>query len=144
MGAGCRGGPRRRRGKGFVTMSIDRSTLEAKTREGSGKGLARRLRLEGLIPAIVYGRHLKEPAKVSVDPLAIKQVIATPHKFNTLIALKLGTTERQVLLKDYQQDPVTRAILHADFVEVREDEKIRVKVPLVLVGRPVGVAEGGI
>jgi large subunit ribosomal protein L25 len=126
-------------------MSIDRSSLEVKPREGAGKGAARKLRLEGLIPAVVYGRHLKTPAHIAVDPLAIRKAIATPHKFNTLISLKIsGGGEHQVLLKDYQQDPVTREILHADFVDVKETEKIKVNVPLVLVGKAVGVAEGGI
>jgi large subunit ribosomal protein L25 len=126
-------------------MSIDRRTLEAKPRQEAGKGPARRLRAKGLIPAVVYGRHLDKPSHISVDPLAIKNAIATPHRFNTLIMLKVAEQgEKQVLLKDYQLDPVSREILHADFVEVRENEKVKVKVPLVLVGKPVGVAEGGI
>lgn len=126
-------------------MSIDRSTLEAKPREGSGKGNARRLRTQGLVPAVVYGRHLDRPTHVAVNPVAIKAAISTPHKFNTLIQLKVeGMGERQVLLKDYQQDPVTREVLHADFIEVRETEKVKVKVPLVLVGKPAGTLEGGI
>ncbi|MGQ0508728.1 MAG: 50S ribosomal protein L25, partial [Myxococcaceae bacterium] len=126
-------------------MSVDRSTLEAKTREVGGKGGARRLRAQGLVPAVVYGRHLEKPAHVAVDPLLVRKAIATPHKFNTLITLKVaGVGDRLVLLKDYQQDPVTREVLHADFIDVREGEKIKVKVPLVLVGKAVGVAEGGI
>lgn len=126
-------------------MAVDRTTLDAKPREGAGKGHARRLRAQGLVPAVVYGRHLDKPAHIAVDPLGIRKAIATPHKFNTLISLKLdGQGERQVLLKEYQQDPTTREILHADFVDVRENEKVKVKVPLVLVGKAVGVAEGGI
>jgi large subunit ribosomal protein L25 len=80
-----------------------------------------------------------------VDPVAVKKAIATPHKFNTLISLRIaGGGEHQVLLKDYQQDPVTRDVLHADFIDVREDEQVKVNVPLVLMGKPVGVSEGGI
>ena len=70
-------------------MSIDRSSLEAKVREGSGKGAARRLRATGMVPAVVYGKHLDTPAHVAVDPVAVKKAIATPHKFNTLITLKV-------------------------------------------------------
>jgi large subunit ribosomal protein L25 len=126
-------------------MSIDRSTLEAKPREGSGKGPARRLRASGLVPAVVYGRHLDKPAHLAIDPKAVKTAINTPHRFNTLINLKVsGGAERQVLLKDYQQDPVSRAILHVDFVEVRENEQVKVNVPVVLVGKAVGTLEGGI
>src|SRR5207248_6632359 len=52
--------------------------------------------------------------------------------------------DRQVLLKDYQLDPVTREMLHADFIEVRETEQVKVNVPIVLTGKPEGVASGGI
>jgi large subunit ribosomal protein L25 len=126
-------------------MAVDRNVLPAKPRDTAGKGSARRLRAEGLIPAVVYGRHLQTPEQIAVDPLAVKKAIATPHRLNTLLALRVdGTAERLVLLKDYQQDPVTREMLHADFIDVRENEQVKVKVPLVLVGKPVGVTEGGI
>ena len=122
-----------------------RATLQAKPRDGAGKGPARRLRGQGLIPAVVYGRHLKTPQHIAVDPLAIKHAVATPAKLNTLIQLKLdGSAETLVLLKDFQLDPVTRDMLHADFLEVRENEKVKVKVPLILIGKPIGVQEGGI
>jgi len=127
-----------------TNMAVTTSNLEAKAREGSGKGFARRTRLEGQIPAIVYGKHLKAPISISVDPAAVKTAINTPRKLNTLITLKIGATSHTVMLKDYQQDPVTRALLHADFIDVRETDQVRVNVPLVLVGKAVGVAEGGI
>ncbi|QRO00773.1 50S ribosomal protein L25/general stress protein Ctc [Archangium violaceum] len=125
-------------------MSIDKSTLEVKAREGAGKGAARRLRAQGLVPAVVYGKHLEKPLSVAVDPKSVRQAINTPHKFNTLITLKGVGAEQQVLFKDYQQDPVTREILHVDFIAVREDEQVKVNVPVVLSGRAEGVAEGGL
>ncbi|PTL82745.1 50S ribosomal protein L25/general stress protein Ctc [Vitiosangium sp. GDMCC 1.1324] len=125
-------------------MSIDKSTLEVKTREGSGKGAARRLRSQGLVPAVVYGKHLEKPLSIAVDPKAVRQAINTPHKLNTLITLKGVGAEQQVLFKDYQQEPVTREILHVDFIAVREDDQVKVNVPLVLTGRAEGVAEGGL
>jgi len=126
-------------------MAVQRTELSAKNREGSGKGPARKLRAQGLIPAVIYGRHLKVPAQIAVEPAAVKQAIATTQKFNTLITLKVdGGESRQVLLKDYQQDPVSRKLLHADFIEVRETEPVKVNVPLVLTGRPEGVSVGGI
>jgi len=132
-------------GVGKETMAIARSTLEGQPREQSGKGYSRRLRASGRIPAVVYGRHSKGATHFSVDPLSIKTALSTPHRFNTLITLKIdGQPERQVLVRDFQVDPVSRDLLHADFLEVREDEKVKVKVPLQLVGRPAGVAEGGI
>lgn len=125
-------------------MSVDKSSLEAKSREGAGKGAARKLRAQGLVPAVVYGKHLKAPVHVALDPKSIRQSINTPHKHNTLITLKTGEGSHQVLLKDYQQDPVTREILHADFIAVTEKEPVKVNVPLVLVGKAVGTADGGL
>ena len=126
-------------------MASDKNVLGGKAREGAGKGPARRLRAQGLVPAIVYGRHLGAPAHIAVDPVEVKRAIATPLHFNTLLTLKVeGQEERRVLLKDYQQDPVTREMLHADFLEVRENEEVKVNVPLVLVGKPEGVTTGGI
>jgi large subunit ribosomal protein L25 len=125
-------------------MSVDKSTLEAKSREGAGKGAARKLRAQGLVPAVVYGKHLKAPVHVAVAPKSIRQSINTPHKLNTLITIKLDGASHQVLLKDYQQDPVTREILHADFMAVSESEQVKVNVPLVLVGKAIGTADGGL
>jgi large subunit ribosomal protein L25 len=125
-------------------MSVDKSTLEVKAREGAGKGVARRLRGQGLVPAVVYGKHLEKPLHIAVDPKSVRTAINTPHKFNTLIQLKLDGATHQVLLKDYQMDPVTREILHADFIGVRENEPVKVNVPLVLTGKAVGVADGGL
>lgn len=125
-------------------MSVDTSTLEVQVRESAGKGVARRLRAQNLVPAVVYGKHLEKPVHIAVNAKAVRAAINTPHKFNTLITLKAGGSSHQVLLKDYQQDPVTREMLHADFIAVRENEPVKVNVPLVLVGRSVGVAEGGL
>jgi large subunit ribosomal protein L25 len=125
-------------------MSVDKSTLEAKAREGAGKGVARRLRAQGLVPAVVYGKHLTAPVHLAVDPKSVRASINTPHKFNTLIQVKLGDATHQVLLKDYQMDPVTREILHVDFIAVRENEQVKVNVPLTLVGKPAGLADGGL
>jgi large subunit ribosomal protein L25 len=126
-------------------MTVQRTELTAKPRNESGKGSARKLRGQGMIPAVVYGRHLDKPTQLAVDPLGVKKAIATSQKFNTLITLKVeGGESRQVLLKEYQQDPVSRQLLHADFIEVRENEPVKVKVPLVLVGKAEGVSVGGI
>jgi large subunit ribosomal protein L25 len=125
-------------------MSIIASKLEAKKREGSGKGFARRTRAEGLIPGVVYGPHLEQPIAISVDPVKVKDAISGPKKLNTVIGLSVDGKEHMVLLKDYQLHPVTRALLHADFINVVENEQVKVKVPLVLTGKSIGVLEGGI
>ena len=95
-------------------MSLDQSTLNGSLRPTSGKGHARRLREIGKIPAVVYGKG-HEPVSIAVDPIELKKAIATPHKFNTVITVKLeGAADKLVLLKDYQQHPLGRHLLHAD------------------------------
>ena len=140
-GVGCRGASLTKDGP---PMSTDTSTLEAKPREGAGKGAARRLRAQGLIPAVVYGKTLKAPIHLAVDPKAIRAALNTPRKFNTLVTLKGGQGDQLVLFKDYQQDPVTREMLHVDFIAVQENEAVKVKVPVVLTGKSEGVLEGGL
>jgi large subunit ribosomal protein L25 len=125
-------------------MTTDITTLDAASRPESGKGFARRLRMKGLIPAVCYGPFDK-PVHVAVDPNALKKAIATPHKLNTVIKLKLdGSGERVVLLKAFEKDPIDGHVLHADFLEVKMDKDVDVQVPVVLIGRPAGAAEGGI
>lgn len=117
--------------------------VNAQRREGKGKGPARRLRQQGLIPAVVYGRK-QEPTHLSVDPAGLLKAIETPHKFNTLLTLKLDGAEKHVLFKDWAVDPVSRKLEHADFLEVSLEEPVKVDVPVVTTGRSPGQAEGGI
>ncbi|HUL59643.1 MAG TPA: 50S ribosomal protein L25/general stress protein Ctc [Anaeromyxobacteraceae bacterium] len=119
------------------------SILTAEKREGKGKGPARRLRQKGLIPAVVYGRK-GEPTHLAVDPAGLLKAIDNPQKFNTLLKLQADGKERYVLFKDYQVDPVTRKLLHADFLEVTLDQAVKVEVPVVTTGRAQGQTEGGI
>ena len=125
-------------------MSPTTSKLQAKLRAGAGKGFARRARGEGLIPAVVYGPHLSKPLNISVDPLAVRAATKTPKRLNTLIEMSIDGDTRKVLLKDYQLDPVSKELQHADFLDVRENEEVKVQVPVVLTGRAAGTLEGGI
>lgn len=124
-------------------MEIASNVLAAQGRQEKGKGPNRRLRAQGLIPAVVYGPG-REPSHVAVDPKILQKAIATPHKFNTLLTLKLDGGDKQVLFKDYAVDPVSRKLLHADFFEVEMDKPVRVQVPIAITGRAEGVANGGI
>jgi large subunit ribosomal protein L25 len=125
-------------------MAQDTSTLKAQTRDKSGKGPARRLRAQGLVPAVCYGPYDKQPLMVAIDPEALTKAIATPHKFNTVIKLEVDGQTRTVLFKAYEKDPVDGHILHVDFLDVRMDHDVVVNVPVILTGKPVGVTEGGI
>jgi len=119
------------------------NVLTAELREGKGKGPARRLRVKGLIPAVAYGKK-GEPSHLAVDPELLMEAIDTPRKFNTLLTLKVAGAEKFVLFKDYQVDPVTRRLLHADFLEVALDVPVKVEVPVNIVGKAAGTLEGGI
>ncbi|HCF56688.1 MAG TPA: 50S ribosomal protein L25 [Myxococcales bacterium] len=124
---------------------MTRIELQATIREKSGKGTSRRLRANAQIPAVLYGRHLGKPINLAVDPKALREAMATPKRLNTILTLKLDNgEERTVLLKDYQTASVKRALLHADFIDVRMDDVVTVNVPLSFDGLPAGVKEGGI
>jgi large subunit ribosomal protein L25 len=122
---------------------MSQSVLTAERRDTKGKGPARRLRQKGLIPAVVYGLNTKATA-LAVDPKLLMAAIDTPHKFNTLLNLKVEGGDKFVLFKDYQVDPVNRRLLHADFLEVKLDQPVKVEVPVKVTGTSVGVLEGGI
>ena len=72
------------------------SQLEAKSRESSGKGSARKTRAAGLIPAVVYGKHLQAPISIAVDAKAVKTAVSTTKRLNTVIDLKVGGAYRFV------------------------------------------------
>ena len=124
-------------------MAQSTNVLTAKQRSEKGKGPARRLRAAGLIPAVVYGQK-REPTHIAVDPAVLQKAIATPHKFNTLLSLQLDGTEKRVLFREYEVDPVSRELLHADFLEVDLAKPVKVEVPIVTTGKAEGVVAGGI
>src|SRR5881398_746772 len=99
------------------------AVLDAQTRDTFGKNEARRTRREGKVPAVVYGAvsegSSREATAIAVEPKALLRILHSDSGANTLISLKLsGTGDTKVLIKDYQLDPVTHAILHADFYRV--------------------------
>jgi large subunit ribosomal protein L25 len=121
-------------------------TLEVQDRNDAGKGVARKLRAQGQIPAVVYGGR-RDPAKISVDRKAIAELIhKSEHGVRSIFLLKMAGTDQQrhAMIKDIQMDPISRKMTHIDFVRVLLDEKIRVSVPLHIVGVAKGVKEGGI
>ena len=120
--------------------------VDVKSRETLGKNPSRRLRHEGLIPAIVYGAK-KDPVPVIVDPKKILEIIHSESGVNTIFQLGLADTEarRHVMIKEYQVDPVRGNLIHADFVRIQMDEVIEVDVPVQATGEAAGVKlDGGI
>lgn len=125
------------------------ATLEAVKRDGRGKNEANRLRASGKIPAVVYGSKKEgrspEGVAVSVDPKAVLRILHSESGANTLISLRVDGIESRVMVKEYQLDPVTHQLLHADFYALAMDKAITVTVPIALKGESRGVKlQGGI
>jgi large subunit ribosomal protein L25 len=124
--------------------------LEAVKRTTTGKNEARRTRMAGRIPAVVYGAQKAgdktAPEQLSVDPKPFLRILHSSSGFNTLITLKVeGSGDARVLVREVQLDPVTQHPLHADFYRVNMDRKITVTVPVVLRGESRGVkVDGGV
>ena len=123
------------------------ATLEVTTRDTFGKNEARRTRRNGRVPALVYGAGegpKREATAISVDPKALLKILHSESGANTLIALKMpGTAETRVLVKDYQLDPVTHQVLHADFYQVAMDRAIQVTIPIMVKGEAKGIKQQG-
>jgi large subunit ribosomal protein L25 len=120
--------------------------LTAQARKTSGKGAARSLRRQSLVPAVLYGRAL-ESTLLSVSPGDLEKATSTASAENILIDLTItdgeSTRNQRAMIREIQVDPVKRNILHVDFLGISMDRKITVEVPINLVGDPVGVSAGG-
>lgn len=125
------------------TAVID--TIVVSKRDRVGKSASRALRKSGLIPATIYG--LNEPAvSIAISPKIVARVLASETGTNSMLHLQREGTEikRHVIIKDIQRDAVTGRLVHLDFIRVDPTHKVRVHVPIVLKGTPVGVKEGGL
>jgi large subunit ribosomal protein L25 len=121
------------------------TTLEATTRDSFGKNEARRIRRDGKVPAVLYGGDGKDATPIAVEPRALLKILHSESGQNTLISLKMrgsGDSPR-VLVKDFQLDPITHHVLHADFYRVAMDKVIQVTIPVNVQGEPKGVKQQG-
>jgi large subunit ribosomal protein L25 len=117
--------------------------VAAAARTETGKNANRRLRAQDRIPGVLYGGK-SETVAVAVPPKEILRVLRSAAGENTLFDLDLAGDRRKVILKEYQLQPVSGELLHADFYEVALDRKLEVRVHVELTGTPVGVKiEGG-
>jgi large subunit ribosomal protein L25 len=119
--------------------------LEVQKRERRGSADARRLRKEGLIPGVLYGKG-KPSYAISVPERELRRVLTGSAGLHAILDVVLDgqSTTHASILKDYQQDPVRGHISHVDFHEVRLDQPIQASVTVQLVGEPAGVKEGGV
>lgn len=118
--------------------------LEAGSRDKSGKGIARSLRREGKIPAVVYSDG--KSTLITLNPADLKKILKSGSE-NALMNLKIKGSKGTpiTILRDYQLDPITGDILHADLFEISMDETLRVKVHIkVSTETPLAVKEGGV
>ena len=120
------------------------SVLTGKIREANGKSAARKLRTDECIPAVVYG--LNDNVSLSINPKELRKLIEAKGR-NVLIELKVdgdSAENRNVVLKELQTHPLKPGWVHIDFLEIDISKKIKVKVPIFLVGVSPGEKQGGI
>ena len=118
-------------------------TIKADVRETRGKNAARRLRSRGLLPAILYGRGA-ENVSLSLSKKDIFSILKSESGENTLFKVTFDSEQRNVMIKDYQQDVVSDEVLHVDLIQILMDKAIRVNVHIELIGEAIGVkSEGG-
>ncbi len=129
----------------FREVQMAKSKLQAALRQDSGKGVARKLRGTGRVPAVLYG-HGEQPRALSVNAHDLGLLIGAVNVENTIVTLDIeGEGPQDVLLREVQMHPYKPEPLHVDFFHVHAGEKIHVRVPVRLVGTPVGVhTHGGV
>jgi len=126
-------------------MAGERVKLQVRERERRGSADARRLRKEGFIPGVLYGKG-KESYAISVPERELRRVLTGAGGLHAIldVVLEGQSTTHASILKDYQQDPIRGHISHIDLHEVRLDQPIQASVTVQLVGEPAGAKEGGV
>jgi large subunit ribosomal protein L25 len=125
------------------------ATLNAVKRGDFGKNAMRRLRRSGMLPAVLYGGPARgeggkpEAEPIAVDPKVLLRILHSGLGANTLIGLHVGDQESRVMIREYQLDPVTHALLHADFFRIALDKRVIVTVPILVKGEARGVKQQG-
>ncbi len=125
---------------------MEKITLTAQAREKAGKGVARTLRRNDRVPAVLYGHGKSLP--ISMNNKEVTRVLNTEGGEHALITLKIDgakdQADRMALIKDYQVDPVKGSLIHVDLMEVAMNEKVKIPVAVHITGSAIGVKEGGI
>ena len=120
---------------------MEEKILMAQIRQRYGTGDSRRLRRHGKIPAVVYGHA--EPKGLIIDAHEFNTKFLTISE-STIIKLQVDGASYDVLIRDYQEDTISGAIIHLDFYEIERGKSLRTNVSLHLTGTPIGVREGGL
>jgi large subunit ribosomal protein L25 len=127
------------------TEMSDIFEIAAEKRERAGKGIARALRREGLVPAVIYGDK-KDPEGISLQIGEIKKLFNTGRMMNTLLEIDLEGKKQRVIARDVQLHPVRDDILHADFLRLGKGAKIAVEVSVTFLNEETcpGLKQGGV
>ncbi len=123
---------------------MSQEVLVVSKRDTFGKAAIRDLKKSGMIPAVVYGLN-EAPVAIAISPKVVARVIASDAGMNSVMFLQREGTDikRHVIIKDLQRDPITSRLRHVDFMRVDMTLKVRVKVPVRLVGTSIGVKSMG-
>jgi large subunit ribosomal protein L25 len=116
--------------------------LVAAHRSERGKNAARTLRRTGRVPAVIYGRG-DETRALSVDALELEKLLASVRAENTLIDVEIEGAATRALIREVQRHPYRPEVLHVDFLQIHAGERLKLDVPIRLVGAPIGVREEG-
>ncbi|UQZ89403.1 50S ribosomal protein L25 [Deltaproteobacteria bacterium Smac51] len=120
------------------------TVLKAKTRQVKSSNYVTRLRTEGLLPVVFYGPDMDKALSLSIDYKEFKTAFTTSEGNRFLYTVDIeGQGPQAALLKDFQVDPLSRKVIHADFYKVDPNTPVTVKVPVQLTGKPAGVEKGG-
>ena len=118
------------------------ASLSAEARTETGKGVARKLRAAGRVPAVVYG-HAREAQALSLQTRELEKLLSSISTGSTVVELTLGGATTKTLIREVQRHPFKKQILHVDFQELVAGEKVTVEIPLVFIGTPEGVRLSG-
>lgn len=116
--------------------------MTAESRPNTGKGAARKIRKNGLIPAVIY-REGNTPTHITIDAGSLELQFQRIGNPNTLVQITVGDQSWTCLVREVQRHPVSQKIRHMDFYEVRSDDNVTVSVPVEPVGRAEGTRMGG-
>src|SRR5688572_12089598 len=118
-------------------------TLWVEPRQQTGKGVNRKIRKSGKVPAVLYG--LGKSQAVLVDPNVVTRNLLIKDARNWVYQIEDGALKgKNIMIKDWQVDPLSRRLIHVDLLEIDVSKKIKVTVAVNLTGKSVGVAEGGV
>jgi large subunit ribosomal protein L25 len=126
-------------------VADERIKLEVEEREHIGSRASRRLRRDGMIPGVLYGRGA-DPRSICLPERELRRVLTGSHGLNAIVDVVVAgqKTVHPSILKEFQRDPVRGYVSHVDLMEVRLDRPIQASVAVELVGEPEGVKEGGV